>query len=50
MGFDKDALVKNSMFELIRAFGFYLLSVASWRVKETERMIAICTELRKVKV
>lgn len=26
----------------------YLISVASWRVKETERMIAICTELRKV--
>lgn len=24
------------------------LLVASWRVKETERMIAICTELRKV--
>ena len=25
-----------------------MFSVASWRVKETERMIAICTELRKV--
>lgn len=25
-----------------------MVLVASWRVKETERMIAICTELRKV--
>lgn len=29
---------------------FLYFLVASWRVKETERMIAICTELRKVSV
>lgn len=28
-------------------FGLPIFLVASWRVKETERMIAVCTELRK---
>ena len=26
----------------------WVVSVANWRVKETERMVAICTELQKV--
>lgn len=36
-------LVRNSIDFLVLC-----LTVASWRVKETERMIAICTELGKV--
>jgi hypothetical protein len=30
------------------SLAFSIFLVASWRVKETERMIAVCTELRKV--
>ncbi|KAJ6872632.1 hypothetical protein NC651_031683 [Populus alba x Populus x berolinensis] len=32
----------------VRFLYFCLLMLTSWRVKETERMIAICTELRKL--
>lgn len=41
---DKSSLEPSTDF-LILPF-----TVASWRVKETERMIAICTELRKVSI
>ncbi|XP_019258529.1 PREDICTED: 3-phosphoshikimate 1-carboxyvinyltransferase 1, chloroplastic-like [Nicotiana attenuata] len=33
---------------ILFTYSSFLWSVASWRVKETERMIAICTELRKL--
>ncbi|KAI3781008.1 hypothetical protein L2E82_11007 [Cichorium intybus] len=44
-GTSKGLELLNSLSWKFRTLG---CSVASWRVKETERMIAICTELRKL--
>ncbi|RRT85944.1 hypothetical protein B296_00002290 [Ensete ventricosum] len=40
--------IPRCLFDLKTIHPNFLVSVASWRVKETERMVAICTELRKV--